>query len=142
MRALALAAALAFAPFLWAGEPQMITVKPVETDEVLANPGIGWETFHRTRTQDKNLPDWIPSTVHYARWGWGTFEPQPGKIDTAFLDKVLKESREAGQQLAFRVMCCSTSPGHPYQPAWLNDAGGKIVDVQYAHRRASPTGSS
>jgi hypothetical protein len=24
--------------------------------------------------QDKNLPDWIPSTVHDARWGWGTLE--------------------------------------------------------------------
>ncbi len=62
---------------------------PEETDEILANPGMGWETFHRTAKQDKNLPPWIPSTVHYARWGWRDLEPRPGKIDDAFLNKVL-----------------------------------------------------
>jgi hypothetical protein len=51
-----------------------ITVTPELTDEILANPGMGWQTFHRTARQDKNLPDWIPSTIHYACWaiadGW------------------------------------------------------------------------
>jgi len=110
---------------------QQVVVTPEETDEILANPGMGWETFHRTAKQDKNLPSWIPSTVHYARWGWRELEPQPGKIDYAFLDKVLKESREAGQSLAFRVMCCSTSPRQPYHPKWLPDIGGKVVTTRY-----------
>ena len=104
-----------------------VTVTPAETDAVFGNPGMGWETFHRTRTDDPNLPAWIPSTVHYARWGWGTLEPQPGKIDHGFLDGVLRETRQAGQQLAFRVMCCSTRPGRPYQPAWLSEVGGKEI---------------
>ena len=116
---------------LWAEERPMVTVTPKETDELLANPGIGWETFHRTRAQDKSLPEWLPSTIHYARWGWGTLEPEPGKIDYAFLDKVLKDSREVGQQLAFRVMCCSTTPRDPYFPAWLKDIGGRIVETAY-----------
>jgi len=104
-----------------------VTVRPKQTDELLANPHMGWQTFHHTRTDDRNLPDWIPTTVQYARWGWGTFEPQPGKIDTAFLDAQLKASRDAGQTLAFRVMCCSTRPGRPYQPAWLAKAGGREI---------------
>jgi len=108
----------------------MVTVIPAETDEILANPGIGWETFHRTNKQDKNLPSWIPSTVHYARWGWGELEPQQGKINYEFLDKVLKDSRAAGQTLAFRVMCCSTSPRDPYHPAWLKDLGGRILQTR------------
>ena len=83
-------------------KPEIVRVVPQETDELLANPGIGWETFHTTRDKDRNLPAWIPSTVHYARWGWGTLEPEPGKIDYAFLDAILKETREAGQRLAFR----------------------------------------
>ena len=112
----------------------VVTVLPEETDELLANPGIGWETFHRTRDQDKNLPDWIPSTVHYARWGWGVLEPRAGEIDYAFLDKVLAESRAAGQKLAFRVMCCSTSRGRPYHPDWLEKAGGKVLTVDYEGR--------
>ncbi len=73
----------------------VVTVRPEESDELLANPGIGWETFHTTRDRDKSLPDWIPSTVHYARWGWRALEPQPGKLACAFLDKVLKESRDS-----------------------------------------------
>ncbi len=49
------------------GDDRLVTVVPQETDEILANPGMGWETFHRTVKQDKCLPNWIPSTVHYAR---------------------------------------------------------------------------
>ncbi|HEY3324072.1 MAG TPA: DUF4832 domain-containing protein [Planctomycetota bacterium] len=110
---------------------EMVSVKPEETDELLANPGIGWETFHVTKARDKSLPAWLPSTVHYARWGWGKFEPRPGKIDTAFLDKQLQDSHDAEQQLAFRVMCCSTSKSDPYFPAWLKDVGGRIVVAQH-----------
>jgi hypothetical protein len=108
-----------------------VRVVPEETDEILANPGMGWETFHRTANNDKNLPSWIPSTVHYARWGWRELEPEQGKIAYDFLDGVLKETREAGQKLAFRVMCCSSSPRQPYHPKWLADIGGKVVVTRY-----------
>jgi hypothetical protein len=110
---------------------EIVTVVPEETEELLANPGIGWETFGRTRDKDKSLPNWIPSTVHYVRWGWGVLEPRPDEIDYAFLDKVLAESRAAGQKLAFRVMCCSTSRREPYQPDWLEKVGGKVLTVDY-----------
>jgi hypothetical protein len=105
------------------GQPVIVT--PEETDEILANPGMGWETFHRTSTHDKNLPSWIPSTVGYVRWGWGELEPQPGKLNTEFLDKAIKETHNSGQKLAFRVMCCSTTKGRPYHPKWLKDIGGR-----------------
>ena len=114
---------------------EMVTVRPKETDALLANPGIGWETFHRTRTKDRALPAWLPSTLHYARWGWGTLEPKAGEIDHGFLGKELAESREAGQQLAFRVMCCSTNPRDPYFPGWLRDIGGRIIETK---RRDGP----
>ena len=107
-------------------EDQVI-VKPEETDEILSNPGIGWETFHQTSKQDKSLPKWIPSTIQYARWGWAELEPQPGKLNTAFLDKVLKETHDSGQKLAFRVMCCSTAKGQPYHPKWC----GKELQADY-----------
>ncbi len=110
----------------------MVTVRPEETDELLGNPGMGWQTFHTTCDGDKNLPDWIPSTIQYARWGWGTLEPEAGRLDHAFLDKVLEETRRAGQRLAFRVMCCSTTRGRPYHPAWLEAAGGKVQSCDYS----------
>ncbi|NQT38774.1 MAG: beta-galactosidase [Planctomycetes bacterium] len=115
---------------VWAAEPP-VTVTPEDSDEILANPGMGWQTFHRTRTQDNNLPSWIPSTVHYARWGWGTLEPDEGKIDYDFLDGVLSDTREAGQKVAFRVMCCSTYPRRPYHPQWLRDIRGGVVTTRY-----------
>jgi hypothetical protein len=114
-----------------AGLGQQVVVTPEETDELLANPGIGWETFHCTRTHDKTLPSWIPSTVHYARWGWGELEPQPGRLNTVVLDRVLKESRDAGQKLAFRVMCCSTDCHAPYHPRWLKLVGGPELVADY-----------
>ncbi len=110
----------------FAAAPQpIVVVSPEETDELLANPGIGWQTFHCTAKQDRNLPSWIPSTVHYARWDWATLEPEEGKLNTDFLDKVLAETRQAGQQLAFRVMCYSTNKERPYHPAWLKKIGGR-----------------
>jgi hypothetical protein len=90
-------------------DPDVVTIVPDETDELVANPGMGWETFHHTRQQDKNLPGWIPSTVHYARWGWGQIEPRP--------------------------MCCSTSLGRPYHPDWLEDAGGRIIMADYGSQQ-------
>ena len=116
----------------------VVTVVPEESNELLANPGMGWETFHHTRDQDRNLPDWIPSTVHYARWGWGQLEPRPGEIDCTFLDGVLRQTHAAGQKLAFRVMCCSTSPGRPYHPDWLQDVGGRIVMADYGNQQGLP----
>ena len=114
----------------------VVTITPEETDEILANPGMGWETFHRTSKQDKALPSWIPSTIHYARWGWRELEPQPGKLDTEFLERTLKMTHDSGQKLAFRVMCCSTTANRPYHPQWLKVIGGK--ELQCDHNGSGP----
>jgi hypothetical protein len=57
-------------------------------------------------------------------------EPEKGRIDYGFLDGALKETRQAGQTLALRVMCCSTTPRHPYHPRWLRDIGGRIIQTR------------
>jgi len=109
----------------------MVQVIPEQTDEILANPGMGWQTFHRTADKDKSLPSWIPSTVHYSRWGWDDLEPEPGRINVEYLDRILAETSKAGQTLAFRVMCCSSRADDPYHPAWLRDKGGRILKTRY-----------
>ena len=114
-----------------AEDREFVRVLPQETTEILANPGTGWETFHTTADNDKDLPSWIPSTIHYARWGWNVLESKQGKIDYDFLNGMLKETHEAGQKLAFRVMCCSSSARRPYHPEWLRDLGGKVVVTRY-----------
>jgi len=45
--------------FALADETAWVRVVPEETDEILANPGMGCETFHRTASNDKSLPAWI-----------------------------------------------------------------------------------
>ncbi|MCC6729467.1 MAG: DUF4832 domain-containing protein [Chthonomonadales bacterium] len=124
----ALAALLAATGAL--GQPA-VTATPREIDAVMPNPHMGWETFHRPADTDRALPPWIPSTVTYLRWGWGTVEPTPGAIDTAMLDGALAAARKAGQRLAFRIMCCSSEPSEPYQPAWLARVGGRIARTTY-----------
>ena len=114
-----------------AEETVWVRVTPQTTDAILANPAMGWETFHHTADDDRNLPAGFPSTVHYLRWGWGTLEPTQGQIDFALLDNTLRQTRAANQQLAFRVMCCSTTPSRPYHPAWLQSAGGKVATTRY-----------
>ncbi len=109
----------------------LVVVVPKESDEILANPDMGWETFHNTADNDRNLPAWIPSTVQYIRWGWRELEPAQGVLNETLLDKTLHESHAAGQTLAFRVMCCSSSPRQPYHPSWLKEIGGKVVTTRY-----------
>jgi hypothetical protein len=110
---------------------KLIRIAPQQTDEILANPGMGWETFHRSSRQDRNLPSWIPSTVYYLRWGWGELEPRPGKIAFDLVDRTLKEAHDARQTVAFRVMCCSTTGNEPYHPGWLREVGGKELIAEY-----------
>ena len=108
-----------------------VTVTPVESHEILANPGMGWQTFHLTSKEDKNLPSWIPSTICYSRWSWAEVEPQPGKLDTAFIDNAIQKARESGQKTAFRIKACSPNIGRPFHPAWLKQAGGKELMADY-----------
>jgi len=84
--------------------------------------------------QRQTLPDWIPSTVHYVRWGWGILEPKPGEIDYAFLDKTLQETRAVGQRLR-SGSCAAPLRRPPYQPDWLQEAGCKVLTVDYTARR-------
>ena len=58
-------------------------------------------------------------------------EPKEDAIDYTFLDRVLKETHDSAQKLAFRVMCCSTSAGVPYHPEWLREIGGKELRCDY-----------
>jgi hypothetical protein len=115
---------------LRADEP-LVVCAPRATDELLANPGIGWETFGTTRDRDAHLPDWIPSTIAYYRWNWRQLEPRPSQLDTGLIDRTLAACRAAGQKLALRVMCCSPTKGRPYHPAWLTDVGGRELTVDY-----------
>ncbi len=123
---------LAMLPGAGAGEPK-VRVEPRETDELFANPGMGWQTFQRFADQDNNLQG-LPSASAYFRFYWREIEPRDGQIDFARFDDLLAHARRAGQKLAFRVMC--TGSGQYLDvPAWLKEQGCKGVEFAYGGRK-------
>src|SRR5438067_7941962 len=107
-----------------------VVVTPREIDDLLANPGMGWQTFHTFADEDHAL-DGLPSGCAYFRFYWREIEPRRGEIDFQKLDSILAHARRAGQRFAFRVMC--TGSGEPMDaPQWLRDEGAKGVAYTYA----------
>ena len=103
--------------------PLEVVVLPVETDEFLLNPGVGFTSPNAT---DSNLRSWNPkyplcSTAYY-RWYWNEIEPADDEIDFAMIDSVIDEARKDNQAFCFRVMCQN---GAINVPQWLIDKGLK-----------------
>lgn len=105
-----------------------LTVEPVESVALFANPGMGWQTFHRFADNDPNL-DGLPSGSAYFRFTWQSLEPTDGAIDVDRLGDTLGRAREAGQTLMFRVMTAGSDAN--YTPEWLESAGCKTFTYEY-----------
>ena len=104
----------------------VVTVVPEETDEILANPGMGWETFHRTSKagQEPALLDSLDRPLRPLGLA-GIGARSRARSTTISWTGCSKETHESGQKLAFRVMCCSPYKGQPYHPEWLKEIGGQ-----------------
>ncbi|MBW2524983.1 MAG: DUF4832 domain-containing protein [Deltaproteobacteria bacterium] len=109
------------------GAPR-VTVEPTEIDDLLANPGMGWQTFHTTADQDPDL-DGLPSGSAYYRFTWRSLEPTDGNIDVGPIASRLAQARAAGQTLMFRVMTAGSND--QYTPTWLEAAGCNVFQYQY-----------
>lgn len=132
----------------------MMRVRPVESNEVLSNPGIGFMTFQRFNGDDLNpgigwtegLPivyqpfdgnlenDHYPhTTLAYFRVDWAFVEPESGKYNWAMIDSALMTARNRGQTLILRI---APYEGLPQDvPAWYrkmvgNDRTGLIEKWQ------------
>lgn len=107
-----------------------MTVTPEPINDLLANPGMGWQTFHRFADEDPAL-EGLPSGVAYFRYYWDEIEPEEGKIAFEKLDAALARARQAGQTLAFRIMCAGTGDREMYSPAWLRGNGCPGFEYRY-----------
>ncbi|MEO6828789.1 MAG: DUF4832 domain-containing protein [Acidobacteriaceae bacterium] len=118
-----------------------VIVRPVESQGVLVNPGMGITTFQRFNGQTSNppltwsengpvttlpqaatKPDFPQASIAYCRWYWNVLEPQQGKFRWDIIDLALQEARAHGQTLAIRLM--------PYSdkdplPAWYRNSGAR-----------------
>ena len=101
------------------------SVLPGVSDELLINPGMGFETYQRfngdpTETRnywDDDGPtcytatpkifrncDYPDTSVAYIRWYWARLEPEQGRYCWEIIDNALAEAARRGQQLHMRIM--------------------------------------
>jgi Domain of unknown function (DUF4832)/Beta-galactosidase len=120
---------------------QTVIVRPIETQGILTNPGMGIQTFqryngdslntgvtwseegpvHQLDAPKKNL-DFPASTVAYCRWHWTILQPEIGQINWNIIDLALLEAHRHGQRLAIRLM--PYDPEHPL-PQWYQKSGAR-----------------
>jgi len=112
-----------------AKEAKMVRVQPRESEELLANPGMGWQTFHHFADDDKNLAG-LPSGAAYFRFWWRDLEPTEGKIEFGKVDELLAHAHRAGQKLGFRIMIAA-SDQYMGAPDWLKQKGCKGFEYHY-----------
>lgn len=118
---------------LGAPERPRFHVEPRPIDDLLANPGMGWQTFHRFADEDRNLQG-LPSGSAYFRFYWREIEKQDGNIDFAKFDGLLTRARRAGQKFAFRIMCTGSGE-YSDVPLWLKEQGCKGIEFEFEGRR-------
>ena len=97
--------------------PSTVTVQPIEIEDVLYNPGMGFADFHFGSGNTLSADDYPPSTVAYFRWTWDELEPSEGRYNFGLVDNVIRQAGEKGETLAFRIMTVYKGS----TPKWLLD---------------------
>jgi len=105
--------------------PKTLRVRPIETNDVLYNPGIGFADFHFGRGRPLSPSEYPPQTVAYFRWAWDELEPSVGQYNFGLVDNVIRQAKAKGKTLAFRIMTVYKGS----TPKWLLDKGVDSVAV-------------
>ncbi len=124
-----------------AEQSETVIVRPIETHDVLVNPGMGITTFQRFNGQPLNPglkwseegpptkldaaptpPDFPDTSISYCRWFWSAIQPEHGKYRWDIIDLALEEAREHRQTLAIRLMPYDQK--HPL-PDWYRNSGAR-----------------
>lgn len=117
-----------------------------DTIRPLANPDKGW--YHHLLDNgvdkyliqdEKDLND-FPGIDHlYLRLAWAFLEPEEGKFDWSYIDKIVQKYVPKGYKISFRISCKETGPapgsvpveinGIRYAtPYWVVKAGAKGIE--------------
>lgn len=130
----------------WAGTPAgsagpggRVVVRPADTGEALANPGMGWTLHYYSNIIDNygsrlepsdTLDDWPGLSTVYLRVPWAYLEPEEGHFNWSLLDTPAQRWIAKGKTIALRVSC-SESWIRYATPKWVQDAGAKGTDFDF-----------
>ncbi len=140
-------------PFCLQGQilPETKVVRPVEVDDVLVNPGIGFTTFQRFNGDDLNpgagwtegFPieyqkfggdvtnkDYPQTSIAYFRVYWKFMEPEMEKYNWDLIDKALATAESRGQSLMLRIAPYGTGPERDV-PSWYRQMVGEKKEWKY-----------
>ncbi|NOY37289.1 MAG: DUF4832 domain-containing protein [Chlorobi bacterium] len=127
-----------------ASAQKTIYVRPVVTDEVLTNPGMGFMTFQRFNGDTLNAgsgwtegfpveyqkfdgdlknKDYPETSIAYFRVYWKFVEPEMGKYNWEMIDKALKTAHDRQQTLMLRIAPYGTGPDRDV-PEWYRAMTG------------------
>jgi hypothetical protein len=133
-------------------------VRPVETDEVLVNPGMGFMTFQRFNGDalnegagwtegrpivyqewkgDLTNRDHPPTSLAYFRVNWRFVEPQPRAYDWAMIDRALATAASRGQKLLLRISPYQEEPDLDV-PDWYRTMVGEERSIPTDKWRTNP----
>ncbi len=101
------------------GQPNVVLVSPIEHDEILVNPGMGFTT---AGAYDGDVQGYPQSSISYCRWYWDQLEPEEGEFNWALVDSVLEMAKAHGQRLATRIMPVNGRNG---VPDWYRELGAR-----------------
>jgi len=123
---------------------ETIIVRPVEIDDVLVNPGIGFNTFQRFNGDTLNAgsgwtegfpieyqefdgdltnPGHPATSTAYFRVYWRFVQPEKEGYNWAMFDRALKTAAERGQTLILRIAPYGGGPDKDV-PAWYREMVG------------------
>lgn len=142
----ALSAVIVFLLCAWSAAPAqtIVNVLPKTIDDVLNNPGIGFNTFQRFNGDtlnpgmgwtegfpieyqdfdgDLTNPNHPATTTAYFRVYWKFLEPEKDKYNWDMIDKALKTAAERGQTLLLRIAPYGTGPERDV-PDWVREMFG------------------
>jgi len=128
---------------------EIIIVRPVQTDKVLLNPGIGFMTFQRFNGDDLNTglkwtegypieyQEWDGSlendhypdtTIAYFRIYWKFIEPEEKQYQWHLIDRALATAHERKQTLMLRIAPYGTGEERDV-PDWYRAMVGEETDL-------------
>jgi hypothetical protein len=140
---------------------ESIIVRPIEIDEVLINPGIGFMTFQRFNGDDLNeglkwtegfpieYQEWDGeldndhhplTSIAYFRVYWKFVEPEPGQYRWDLIDRALDTAHQRKQTLMLRIAPYGTGEERDV-PKWYRQKVGEEGELAEKKWQTDPEDS-